>query len=62
MENREQLIQTAITAAIKAGEVIMEVYDGPFHIESKDDKSPLTEADLKANVIINNFLKDLIID
>lgn len=46
----------AITAALKAGNVIMEVYDSVFEVEYKDDKSPLTEADKRANNIINTYL------
>ena len=49
-------LQTAIEASLKAGQVIMEVYNTPFNVELKDDKSPLTEADKKANDIINSFL------
>jgi len=47
---------TAIKASLKAGEVIMEVYDSVIEVEYKDDKSPLTQADKKANDIINSFL------
>jgi 3'(2'), 5'-bisphosphate nucleotidase len=46
----------AIQASLEAGKVIMEVYDTAFNVEIKDDKSPLTEADKKANDIINSFL------
>lgn len=46
----------AVNAAIRAGEAIMEVYSGPFDIELKGDDSPLTEADKKANDVINEFL------
>ena len=53
---RESLLDAAITASLKAGKVIMEVYDTAFNVEIKDDKSPLTEADTKANDIINSFL------
>ena len=49
-------LKTAIEASLKAGEVIMQVYDTAFNVELKDDKSPLTEADKKANDIINSFL------
>jgi 3'(2'), 5'-bisphosphate nucleotidase len=49
-------LQTAILASLKGGEVIMQVYDTAFSVELKDDKSPLTEADKKANDIINSFL------
>lgn len=46
----------AIQASLKAGKAIMEVYDTVFEVEYKDDKSPLTLADKKANDIINKFL------
>ncbi|WP_040279611.1 3'(2'),5'-bisphosphate nucleotidase CysQ [Psychroserpens damuponensis] len=49
-------LKIAIEASLKAGEVIMQVYDTAFNVEIKDDKSPLTEADKKANDIINSFL------
>lgn len=50
-------LQISIEASLKAGAVIMEVYDTAFNVEIKDDKSPLTEADSKANDIINSFLQ-----
>ncbi|WP_456438916.1 3'(2'),5'-bisphosphate nucleotidase CysQ [Psychroserpens sp.] len=50
-------LKIAIEASLKAGEVIMQVYNTAFDVEIKDDKSPLTEADKKANDIINTFLK-----
>lgn len=53
----EQNLQLAIKASLEAGKVIMQVYDTAFNVEIKDDKSPLTEADKKANDIINSFLK-----
>ena len=49
-------LQTAIKASLEAGKVIMQVYDTAFNVEIKDDKSPLTEADKKANDVINSFL------
>ena len=51
-----QNLQTAIKACLEAGKVIMQVYDTAFNVEIKDDKSPLTEADKKANDIINSYL------
>jgi len=50
-------LKLAITASLKAGSVIMQVYDTAFNIEIKEDKSPLTEADKKANDVINGFLR-----
>ncbi|MFW2603445.1 3'(2'),5'-bisphosphate nucleotidase CysQ [Aliarcobacter butzleri] len=38
--------------ALKAGDIIMEIYNKDFKIEYKNDKSPLTEADLKSNELI----------
>jgi 3'(2'), 5'-bisphosphate nucleotidase len=52
-------LQRAIEASLKAGETIMQVYNTAFNVAYKDDKSPLTEADKKANDIINAFLKPL---
>ena len=49
-------LQLAINAAIRAGDAIMQVYSGPFNIELKGDDSPLTEADKKANDVINKYL------
>ncbi|MBR9913547.1 MAG: 3'(2'),5'-bisphosphate nucleotidase CysQ [Algicola sp.] len=50
-------LKIAIEASLKAGAVIMQVYDTAFDVEIKDDKSPLTEADKRANDVINSFLK-----
>ena len=49
-------LQIAVQASLEAGKVIMEVYDTAFDVEIKDDKSPLTEADKRANDVINSFL------
>lgn len=45
--------------ALEAGKAIMEIYSKDFDIEYKDDNSPLTEADLKANEVICTALKEL---
>lgn len=50
-------LKIAIKAVLEAGEVIMKVYDTSFDVEIKDDKSPLTEADKKANDVINSYLE-----
>ena len=44
--------------AKEAGSVIMKIYQRDFSIDYKDDNSPLTEADIKANEIICNALKN----
>lgn len=45
--------------SIKAGDVIMEIYGDTIDVKYKDDKSPLTIADLKSNEIICDSLKKL---
>lgn len=45
--------------AKKAGDAIMEIYERDFQVEYKEDESPLTEADLKSNEIICEFLQKL---
>ena len=45
--------------ALEAGRAIMKIYQKDFSIEYKDDKSPLTEADLKSNEIICTKLQEL---
>jgi 3'(2'), 5'-bisphosphate nucleotidase len=43
--------------AIRAGSAIMEIYQKDFRVEYKDDKSPLTEADIESNRIICTSLE-----
>jgi 3'(2'), 5'-bisphosphate nucleotidase len=50
------LLYTAIEATVKAGVEILTVYDTDFQVEVKSDESPLTQADKKANTIINSYL------
>lgn len=53
-----EILKTAINASLAAGNAIMEIYhNGNFSVENKDDNSPLTIADKKANEIINDYLK-----
>lgn len=44
--------------AVKAGEAILEVYAQDFDVEHKDDASPLTIADKRANDVIIAGLKE----
>lgn len=53
----EKMIDLAIEAARKAGEAIMEVYAQPFEVYTKDDDSPVTQADLRASRIIKEVLE-----
>ena len=53
----EQLLELARKAALEAGKAIMEVYAQPFEVYTKDDDSPVTQADLNASNIIKEILK-----
>ncbi len=52
-------LEEIVNIAKSAGDAIMEIYNRDFTIEYKDDKSPLTEADLKSNEIIIDGLEAL---
>jgi 3'(2'), 5'-bisphosphate nucleotidase len=52
-------IQDIITIAKEAGNAIMQVYKQDFEVEYKQDSSPLTLADKKANDIIEDGLNQL---
>ena len=56
MDKIDKHLHIAIKASLDAGKKIMQVYDTAFNIEIKNDKSPLTEADKRANDIINSYL------
>jgi len=52
-------LKDIVHIAREAGDAIMEIYKRDFSVEYKDDKSPLTEADLKSNEIICSALATL---
>jgi 3'(2'), 5'-bisphosphate nucleotidase len=52
-------IQDIVTIAKEAGNTIMQVYKQDFEVEYKQDSSPLTLADKKANDIIEDGLNQL---
>ncbi len=47
--NYVELIEPIVDLARKAGDAILEVYASDFDVQSKDDESPLTQADLAAH-------------
>ena len=53
----DNFLKIAIEAALEAGNKILLIYNKDFKVEFKDDKSPLTEADLASNEIIIAKLK-----
>lgn len=50
-------LQLAIHAALGAGEEILKIYEKEFSMETKDDSSPLTEADKRSNEVILDALR-----
>jgi 3'(2'), 5'-bisphosphate nucleotidase len=52
MTDQSRLLDAVLEIATEAGRAIMEIYDGDFAVELKDDRSPLTEADRAAHAII----------
>ena len=56
--SESDLLKVAIEASIQASKRIMEIYlNEDFEIQSKEDDSPLTKADLAANKIICELLE-----
>jgi len=47
--NYAEFIEPIVDLARKAGDAILEVYASDFDVQSKDDESPLTQADLAAH-------------
>ena len=47
--NLKDLIEPVVDLAIEAGQAILEVYATEFDVQSKDDTSPLTQADLASH-------------
>ncbi len=54
----EAMTKAAADIALAAGQAIMDIYNGDFDVAYKEDKSPLTAADLAANTVICDFLKE----
>jgi len=54
----DPLLDIAIRAAHAAGEAIMRVYAEPFEVMQKEDKTPVTEADLASERIIVEMLTE----
>lgn len=55
----KELLDPVIQIAYQAGKVIMEVYDAGFSVEEKSDHTPVTEADVAANKVIESGLREL---
>lgn len=56
IKNKLAELDLAIEAALKAGDSVMKIYRTDFKTKTKNDDSPITEADLKSNKIIKKVL------
>jgi 3'(2'), 5'-bisphosphate nucleotidase len=52
----DALIQSVVDVCRRAAELIMAVYAKPFEVRHKPDQSPVTEADLASDALINREL------
>ena len=57
--NLKDLIEPVVDLAVTAGDAILEVYATDFDVQSKDDTSPLTQADLASHNRIVAGLSEL---
>jgi 3'(2'), 5'-bisphosphate nucleotidase len=57
--NLEKLCLECVDIARDAGEAILTIYDAGFNIEEKEDKSPLTDADMASHHLIVDRLSEL---
>ncbi len=57
-----QLIDPVVELCRQAGTVILDVYETDFDVQHKDDRSPLTKADLAAHRVITAGLAELTAD
>ena len=55
----EKILDDLIDISRKAGDEILDVYKDSFKITLKDDLSPLTDADRRANSVITSMLESL---
>ena len=57
---RRDLLLAVTDIADRAGDVILDVYETDFDVRQKDDNSPVTEADEKAEALILPALRELL--
>jgi 3'(2'), 5'-bisphosphate nucleotidase len=53
---KDPLLEVALRAGLAGGEAVMRVYADPFEVTHKDDKTPVTAADLTSERIIVDML------
>jgi 3'(2'), 5'-bisphosphate nucleotidase len=57
--NQAELLERIVAVAREAGEAAMTVYQTDFSVRGKDDASPVTEADERAEAVILRHLAEL---
>jgi len=57
--NDQTIIIEILNIAIDAGKEILKIYDNEIVVNSKQDKSPITQADIKSNNLIISKLKKI---
>lgn len=55
----DSLLPAVRDIALQAGELVVQIYQRDFEVRRKHDDSPVTEADLAANSLIENALREL---
>ena len=56
--SHQELLKLAVTAAIKAGEEILRIYNTDFEVETKADDTPVTIADKTSGQCISKILEE----
>lgn len=54
----QSLVKATVSISRQAGSKILDIYGNEFTIDIKEDKSPLTEADLAAHHFLTNSIRD----
>ena len=58
-QSANEMLDQVIRISRAAGHAVMEVYETDYAVRSKTDKSPVTEADVRAEAIILAALRTL---
>jgi len=59
IDSLDKVLENLIDISRKAGDEILDVYKDSFEVTLKDDLSPLTDADRRANTVITLMLESL---
>ena len=59
MPNRSKLAEAIVDVALRAGDIVMDVFNSDFKVRAKADKSPVTVADERAEAFIVERLSAL---